>query len=115
MLSPKSKRRIRRSLKSRQPQRTLQCEQLEARQLMDASAPAILQLFESSYANSEQRAADIFEAGFGSVWIPPTGRADSGNQSVGYDVYDRFDLGVPNGPTLYGTEQGVRTLSLIHI
>ena len=110
MLSPKSKRRIRRSLKSRQPQRTLQCEQLEARQLMDASAPAILQLFESSYANSEQRAADIFEAGFGSVWIPPTGRADSGNQSVGYDVYDRFDLGVPNGPTLYGTEQGVRTL-----
>ncbi|MFM7206747.1 MAG: autotransporter-associated beta strand repeat-containing protein [Planctomycetaceae bacterium] len=52
--------------------------------------------------------ADFFKAGYGSTWIPPTGRADSGNQSVGYDVFDRFDLGSTNNETLYGTETGLR-------
>lgn len=78
--------------------------------MLDASAPAILQIFESTYENTEQRAADLFHAGYGAVWIPPTGRADSGNFSVGYDVYDRFDLGGPGNPTLYGTETGLKTL-----
>lgn len=77
---------------------------------MDASAPAILQIFDASYGNLEHRAADIFAAGYGGVWIPPTGRADSGNFSVGYDVYNRFDLGGPGAPTLYGTETGLKTL-----
>ena len=37
-------------------------------------------------------------------------RADSGNSSVGYDVYDRFDLGSPRNETLYGTETSLKTL-----
>lgn len=85
-------------------------ETLEQRLVLDVSAPAILQLFESTYANAEDRAADIFLTGYGGVWIPPTGRADSGNQSVGYDVFDRFDLGSPGNPTLYGTETGLKTV-----
>lgn len=44
------------------------------------------------------------------MWIPPTGRADSGNQSVGYDAYNRFDLGGPGAPTLYGSETGLKAL-----
>ena len=72
------------------------------------SAPAILQWFDSSYDTQAKRVADFFMAGYGSTWIPPTGRADSGNQSVGYDVFDRFDLGTPGNQTLYGSETGLR-------
>lgn len=77
----------------------------------DVSAPAILQWFEGTYRTQELRAADVFNAGYGGVWVPPPGRADSGNQSVGYDVYDRFDLGKPGNPTLYGTETGLKTVA----
>jgi Ca2+-binding RTX toxin-like protein len=84
-------------------------EPLEARTLLaDVSAPAILQIFDGSYRTIERRAADILAAGYGSVYTPPPGRADSGNFSVGYDVYDRVDLGRPGNPTLYGTETGLR-------
>jgi hypothetical protein len=31
-------------------------------------------------------------------------------ESVGYDVYNRFDLGTPGDPTLYGTEAGIKAL-----
>jgi hypothetical protein len=77
----------------------------------DVSAPVILQWFDASYKTIERRMADVFAAGYGAVWTPPPGRADSGNQSVGYDVYDRFDLGSAANPTLYGTETGIKQLS----
>jgi hypothetical protein len=70
----------------------------------DVSQPAMIQMFESSWVNNQRRAPDLFMAGYGQIWIPPAYRADSGNQSVGYDVYDRFDLGTADNPTLYGTE-----------
>ncbi|MCC6423473.1 MAG: hypothetical protein IT447_08335 [Phycisphaerales bacterium] len=75
----------------------------------DVSAPVILQYFEGSYRTIENRTPDIFAAGYGSVYTPPPGRADQGNFSVGYDQYDRFDLGKPGNPTLYGTETGIKT------
>jgi hypothetical protein len=78
--------------------------------LSDTSAPAILQYFEGSDKTIEKRAADLFNAGYGGTYLPPPGRADSGNQSVGYDVYNRFDLGGPGNPTLYGTETGLESL-----
>ncbi|MEM7624254.1 MAG: hypothetical protein AAF333_01360 [Planctomycetota bacterium] len=78
----------------------------------DVSQPAILQWFESTYQTQNRRAVDLFNAGYGAVWIPPTGRADINDQSVGYDQFDRWDLGSPTRPTLYGTEAGLRqTLS----
>ena len=77
----------------------------------DQSPPPILQWFESSYRTIEERAADVFLAGYGFVWIPPPFRADLGDFSVGYDVYDRFDLGRPGRPTLYGTEEGLKALA----
>jgi glycosidase len=83
--------------------------------LPDTSAPPILQIFQASWNTIDQRAADIFDAGYGGIWVPPPGRADSGNQSVGYDVYNRFDLGSPGNPTLYGTEAGLKALaSAVH-
>ncbi|MEA3367864.1 MAG: hypothetical protein U9R68_07105, partial [Planctomycetota bacterium] len=81
----------------------------------DVSAPAILQYFESRYGTIEHRAPDIFMAGYGSIYTPPPGRADQGDFSVGYDVYDRFDLGGPGHPTLYGTETGLKqTVDEVH-
>ena len=74
----------------------------------DVSAPTILQWFEATYDTMENRSADMFMAGYGAVWTPPPGRADISNYSVGYDVYDRFDLGNPENKTLYGTEQGLK-------
>ena len=76
----------------------------------DASAPAFLQIFEARWETIENRLADIHNVGYGRLWLPPPERADSGNLSVGYDVYDRFDLGQPRNETLYGTETSLKTL-----
>src|SRR5262245_39584356 len=81
----------------------------------DVSAPAMLQMFEATWRTMENRAPDIFQTGYGGLWTPPPGRADSGDQSVGYDVYDRFDLGSPGHPTLYGTQTGLKSaIDAIH-
>ena len=74
----------------------------------DVSAPAILQWFEATYSTMDRRSADMFLAGYGAAYTPPPSRADLGDFSVGYDVYDRFDLGRPGKPTLYGTENGLK-------
>lgn len=76
----------------------------------DSSAPAILQIFEARWDTIEDRMADVHNVGYGRLWLPPPARADSGGVSVGYDVYDRFDLGKPRNETLYGTELGLKTL-----
>jgi alpha-amylase len=71
-----------------------------------SSSPVILQWFESSWRNIERRTPDLFNAGYGALWTPPPGRAiylpEGGG--IGYDPYDRFDLGKPRDATLYGTE-----------
>ena len=79
-------------------------------QAFDTSPPPVLQYFESTYNTISSRMPDIFQAGYGIVYTPPPSRADSGNSSVGYDPYDRFDLGSPGNPTLYGTQTGLQTL-----
>lgn len=72
------------------------------------SAPATLQWFESSWKNIERRTSDLFGAGYGSFWTPPPGRSIYLPQGggIGYDPYDRFDLGKARDSTLYGTEKG---------
>lgn len=65
--------------------------------------PAYLQWFELSWADMTYRMPDFYAAGYNAAWIPPVGRsADS--RSVGYDPFDRFDLGTDANPTTYGTE-----------
>ena len=76
----------------------------------DHSPPPTLQLFDARWETIEHRLADVFMAGYGAMWLPPPSRADSGGHSVGYDVFDRFDLGRPGHKTLYGTEAGFRTM-----
>ena len=41
--------------------------------------------------------------------------ADQGSGSVGYDQYDRFDLGTAASKTLYGTDTGARqAIAVLH-
>src|ERR1041385_1178487 len=74
----------------------------------DTSPPVILQWFESSWKTMERRAPDLFIAGYGAAWTPPPGRAlyDDQGGGIGYNLYDRFDLGKAGDPTLYGTDKG---------
>src|SRR5436853_6608350 len=78
----------------------------------DTSPPVILQYFESSWLTMQKRRPDVFMAGYGAIWTPPPGRAlyDDQGGGIGYNLYDRFDLGKAGDPTLYGTEKQYRAL-----
>jgi alpha-amylase len=80
-----------------------------AARAQDASAPAILQIFEARWETIEDRMADIHAVGYGRMWVPPPQRAGSGF-SVGYDAFDRFDLGTPGNETHYGTGFDFKTM-----
>ncbi len=73
------------------------------------SEPAILQMFEAKWDTIENRMPDVFGVGYGAMWTPPPNRAGSA-YSVGYDVFDRFDLGSPRDETHYGTESSFRQM-----
>ena len=73
-----------------------------------AAAGVILQWFESRWETIEKKIPDAFMAGYTDYWFPPPYKADTGGYSVGYDVFDRFNLGSPFDQTLYGTETGLR-------
>ncbi|MGO8903605.1 MAG: hypothetical protein ACLQU5_35470 [Isosphaeraceae bacterium] len=80
----------------------------------DVSPPPILQWFETTYKTMQARAPDVFLAGYGAVWVPPPGRAGgsgNGTDDVGYDPFDRFDLGQPGHTTRYGTEDGLKSVA----
>ena len=61
----------------------------------------------SWWQNLQTKSAELAQAGFTAVWLPPMHKGGGGASSVGYDVYDRYDLGEFNQkgstPTRYGT------------
>ncbi len=69
-----------------------------------------LQWFETEWDDIERRTPDLFLAGYDALWLPPPSKASF--SSVGYDPFDRFDLGKPplitfspsRARTSYGTE-----------
>jgi len=69
-----------------------------------------LQWFETEWDDIERRTPDVFLAGYDALWLPPPAKSSFG--SVGYDPFDRFDLGKPplltfspsRERTTYGTE-----------
>src|SRR5439155_3690617 len=54
-----------------------------------------------------KQAHALAQVGFTSIWLPPPLKGGSGTSSVGYDVFDDYDLGSKNQqgsvPTRYGT------------
>ncbi|GIX43829.1 MAG: hypothetical protein KatS3mg130_0237 [Candidatus Sumerlaea sp.] len=72
------------------------------------AGPVMLQYFESRWETIEKKMPDVFVSGYTAFWVPPPGKGDTGGYSVGYDVYDRFNLGSAFDQTLYGTESAVK-------
>jgi alpha-amylase len=76
-----------------------------------ADSLVMLQIFETPWSVLEHRAVDIWAIGYEELWVPPPGQAEFAGGSVGYDVYDRFDLGSADAPTRYGTAAYVHAMN----
>ena len=72
-----------------------------------AQGEAMLQYFNTSWSEITDKMPELAEAGYSSLWLPPPTKA-SGGLSVGYDLWDPFDLGGKDQRntvrTRYGTE-----------
>ena len=77
-------------------------------------AEAILQLFETPWAEVEARMPEIAAAGYGAIWLPPPTKGTEGKRDVGFALYDRFDIGdqFARGTvaTRYGTKDDLKRL-----
>ncbi len=76
----------------------------------------ILQYFNTSWNELADRMPELAEAGYTALWLPPPFKA--GNQySVGFDTFDRFDIGTINQmggvQTRYGTGDDLKNMMLI--
>ena len=72
-----------------------------------AQGEAMLQYFNTDWTEITRKMPELAEAGYSSLWLPPPTKG-SGGLSVGYDLWDPFDLGSKNQRntvrTRYGTE-----------
>src|SRR5579859_2662117 len=68
---------------------------------VQARAEVILQYFNTSWNEIATRMPELAEAGYTALWLPPPFIPGSQN-SVGYDVFNRFDYGT-SAATRYGT------------
>ena len=79
-----------------------------------SAAEVILQYFGTSWPEITRRLPELAEAGYTALWLPPPFKAGSGTYSVGFDTYDRFDLGgkyqMSTTRTKYGTETELQQL-----
>jgi Alpha amylase, catalytic domain/Glycosyl hydrolase family 57 len=68
---------------------------------------AMIQYFNTSWDEIAMKMPELAEAGYDSIWIPPPTKA-GGGLSVGYDLFDSFDLGSKDQrgsvSTRYGTQ-----------
>jgi len=75
---------------------------------LTARSEAMLQLFNLTWTQVAQKIPEIAEAGYTSLWLPPPTKGGSG-YSIGYDLWDPFDLGDKDQrgtvATRYGTKQ----------
>ncbi len=73
-----------------------------------ASAEALLQLFNVNWDELTTKIPEIAEAGYTSLWLPPPAKAGS-VYSVGYDLFDPFDLGDKDQRGTIRTKYGTKT------
>jgi glycosidase len=76
--------------------------------IRSARAEAMLELFQQTWPQITQKMPEIAEAGYDSLWLPNPAKGTSGGFSIGYDLFDPFDLGGTNQQgtiaTYYGTQ-----------
>ena len=72
-----------------------------------ARGETMVQYFNTGWNEIALKMPELAEAGYGSIWVPPPTKG-SGGLSVGYDMFDPFDLGSKDQrgsvSTRYGTE-----------
>jgi glycosidase len=68
---------------------------------------AMLQLFNVNWSELNAKIPEIAEAGYTSLWLPPPAKAGS-VFSVGYDLFDPFDLGDKNQRGTIRTKYGTK-------
>jgi len=74
-----------------------------------ARAEALLELFNVNWSDLTQKMPEIAEAGYSALWLPNPAKGTTGGFSIGYDVYDPFDLGDKNQQGTISTKYGTRT------
>lgn len=76
-------------------------------------AEVILQYFQMPWRALTQKMPELAEAGYTALWLPPPTKA-SGGLSVGYDLWDPFDLGNKDQRggvrTFYGTKEELQEM-----
>ncbi len=73
-----------------------------------AFSEVVLQFFNNSWNEIAEKIPELAEVGYTALWLPPPQKC-SGGASVGYDLWDPFDLGGKDQrstvKTRYGTEE----------
>ena len=77
---------------------------------------AMLQLFNQTWNEVAEKMPELAEAGYTSLWLPPPTKG-GGGLSIGYDLFDPFDLGDRNQKgtvrTRYGTKAELQRMIMI--
>ena len=72
-----------------------------------ARGEAMLEFFQVNWSDLINKMPEIAEAGYTSLWLPPPAKGGSG-YSVGYDLFDPFDLGDKNQRGTTATKYGTK-------
>ena len=75
--------------------------------LTSARGEAMLELFQMSWTDLTQKMPELAEAGYTSLWLPEPAKGGS-VFSVGYDLFDPFDLGDKNQNGTVATKYGTK-------
>jgi glycosidase len=73
-----------------------------------AKGDAMLELFQQTWPQITAKMPELAEAGYDSLWLPNPAKGNSGAYSVGYDVFDPFDLGGTNQQGTVATKYGTQ-------
>ncbi|MBP9222054.1 MAG: hypothetical protein KBF42_11755, partial [Chitinophagales bacterium] len=57
--------------------------------------------------------AELKDAGFTYIWVPPLAKATSGSSSMGYNVRDYYDIG-DFGPARWGNREGYENIKSVY-
>ncbi len=80
-----------------------------SRYMPNARRGAILQWFTTDYKTIMARLPEVAQAGYGALYLPPPQKSGGGGFSVGYNPFDRFDVGSRLQLGTVGTRYGTAT------
>ncbi len=80
---------------------------LAANGTLPVRGEAMLQLFNLSWSDVTKKMPEIAEAGYDALWLPPPAKGSS-VYSIGYDLFDPFDLGDLNQSGTTATHWGTK-------